>query len=37
MKSLAICIPETSNGQVRYGPNTSRSNGRFRVIIEFCY
>ena len=23
------------NGEVRYTPNTSRSNGCFRVIIEF--
>jgi hypothetical protein len=37
MKTLAVGIAETSNGEVRYAPNTSRSNGRFRGIIEFRY
>jgi hypothetical protein len=35
MQALADGIAETSNGEVRYTLNTSRSNGRFRGIIEF--
>ena len=38
MKTLTVGIPfitATLNGEVRYTPETSRSSGRFRGIIEF--
>ena len=44
MKTLAVGIPLVaftgiagiSNGEVRYAPNTSRSNGCFRDILKDC-